>query len=251
MAVTSGVLIQQTLAIWRRNFAPVTALMVIANVPGIVVVGASLATLDKDDPTGWGSHLTTYGLAGVAVSLFVGAWASGAAAYGIIQDLRGQQVPFGDWLAKGLQFLPKVLVVALLQGLVYALGFLLLLVPGFMAMAAFTAAPVVAVVEKLEGTAALKRSAELTSGARWATFGASLVLGLMVSLPTQFISRMMMSGQTSLDGVYDALIRSTLISEVVSVLLSGILSTLPAVAYHALRTQKEGVDVEDIARVFD
>ncbi|GEM_PF-7088149 len=76
----------------------------------------------------------------------------------------------------------------LLWLLVVAVGFVLLVVPGFIALAGLLPLPGVVVAEGLQGTAALRRAWDLTRGHRWSLFLA-IVLLFVIDLAASVLLR--------------------------------------------------------------
>jgi len=99
------------------------------------------------------------------------------------------------------------------------------------------------VVERRGPFAAMGRSNQLTRGYRWRIFGLLLLL-LSVSILTAFLIGLILRP-----------LGSTILTFIVNVAWSAIwgayYATAVAVSYHDLRVAKEGVDIEQIASVFD
>ena len=99
------------------------------------------------------------------------------------------------------------------------------------------------VVERRGPFAAMGRSNQLTKGHRWKIFGLLLLLVLVSILASLLI------------GLILTPLGSTILTFIVNVAWSAIwgayYATAVAVSYHDLRVAKEGVDIEQIASVFD
>ena len=160
----------------------------------------------------------------------------------MFQDLRGKPASIGDCMSVGFGRMFPVLGVALLAGLAVLGGTLLLVVPGLIIACMLYVAVPVAVVEKPGVTASLSRSAALTKGARWSIFAIVLVIGVLNNV----ISRILGGAIEATDAV--AVI---LISVVIALVFNLWGSVAQAVAYYDLRKAKEGVDIEDLVKVFE
>ncbi len=136
--------------------------------------------------------------------------------YGAVQALRGRQVPMSECLSQGLSRLGAALGVAILAGLGIAFGMVLLIVPGLILATMWAVAIPIAVVEKMGVTASLSRSAALTRERRWRVFGAVFAVSWAAGAIFQ---------------AFNACVVATL--------------------YYFLRRDKEGVDIHQIAAVFD
>ena len=157
--------------------------------------------------------------------------------------MRGREVSLAESLQVGLgRFLP-ILGMAFLVSLLAGLAILAFIVPGLMlATMWFVAAPA-CVVEKLGPWASMRRSRELTKGHRWKIFGLMIVLLLINGVAGSTIT----AALTAMGGSPLAMIGS--------VLWGGAFGAFSAIAvvvtYHDLRAAKEGIDIDQIAAVFD
>jgi hypothetical protein len=98
----------------------------------------------------------------------------------------GTKPSFGrSYAAVGRRF-HSLLWLTLLYGLVLAVGFLLLIIPGiYLSIALIVAVPAL-VVEDVRGSKALRRSRDLVSGRWWATLGVVLLGVFLVPFVIQF-----------------------------------------------------------------
>ena len=96
--------------------------------------------------------------------------------------------------------------------------------------------------ERLERDVALGRSRELTKGHRWKIFGILLVLlaiSWVLILPVTLLSLSL------------GLVTGQILMVLAQSLSAVLMAVAPAVAYYHLRRAKEGVEIEQIAAVFD
>src|SRR5262249_11824034 len=105
------------------------------------------------------------------------------------------------------------------------------------------AAVAACVVERRGPFSAMERSNQLTNGHRWENFGFLLLRSLVMLLASVLI------------GLILTPLGSTIISFIVSLAWTAIwgayYAVSVAVSYHDLRVAKEGIDIEQIASVFD
>jgi len=192
----------------------------------------------------------------VCVQTVVSSLASAACLLGAYQVMRGRSFTIGGSLAGGLGRFWAVLGTSLLGGLLASLGMLLLIVPGFIVVCAIYVALPVCVIERLGPTTSLKRSQGLTKGYRWPIFGlllivgvASWLLGFGLGLVAAFIPSFVAA---AVGGSFTQGALVGAVAQVVAEVLVGAFgSVLAAVVYHDLRADKEGVDIEQLASVFD
>ncbi len=98
-----------------------------------------------------------------------------------------------------------------------------------------------AVVERTGVIESLRRSARLTSGHRWRVFGIFLIVfGIQSGL--ERVANLLLGDMEILD---------YLISFAISVAATAFYAVVCAVCYHDLRVLVDGVDIDEIARVFE
>jgi hypothetical protein len=115
----------------------------------------------------------------IVLATFVGATILQAVlVHATVIDQEGQRPKIGESLSIGLRAFWPLVGVGILSAIAYALGFMLLIVPGVMLLCAWCVAAPALITEGTGVTGAFKRSAVLTRGNRWRIFG----LGLMVVL---------------------------------------------------------------------
>jgi hypothetical protein len=127
--------------------------------------------------------------------------------------------------------------------IINGLAMIALLVVGCILLAMWFVGVPVCLAENLGSARSLRRSHELTAGFRWKIFGMILLLVLMA----------VAASALAILAMYP--FAGTVVTSILTVAWSGVLvafsSVVVAVSYHALRVAKEGVDIEQIAAVFD
>jgi uncharacterized membrane protein len=101
----------------------------------------------------------------------------------------------------------------------------------------------VCVVERLGPWTSLKRSAQLTKGHRWKIFGLMLLL-IVVSLIGSTLIELALAP-------FGSFILTSGASLIWAAIWGAYYAVAVVVAYHDLRVAKEGIDIEQIASVFD
>jgi hypothetical protein len=177
------------------------------------------------------------------------------------QDMRNWPATLGTSVKVGLRrFLPLFGIAILLTILIFIAStlfvaltaritpFLLVLAPIPMVVivtVCFVTTPA-CVVEKRGPFGSVRRSAQLTNGHRWRIFGLEVLLvGLL--LITSIIIGLLDWALIALAGPLLAAISDLIWTEV----WLAYCGVMVAVAYHDLRVAKEGIDIEQIASVFD
>jgi hypothetical protein len=161
-------------------------------------------------------------------------------------------------MSAGFSSMGSVLGVGLISGIIISLGFLALCIPGFLLMTMYWLAIPIAVVESPGVTASLSRSAELTSGNRWAVFGTAFIMGMIhggvgfvVGIVTAIIGAMA-SGGATVTGAGGGMAGFVQLLQGLFLLpFDCLIAIAPVVAYHDLRVGKEGADIEDLVKVFE
>lgn len=177
------------------------------------------------------------------LQLVLGSLANAVCLYGAYQIMRGQGFSIGKSFAVGLSRLGPVVSAALLVGILTGLAALALIVPGVMVACAFYVAVPACVIERVGPRASLKRSAELTRGHRWGVFG----LVILVAVGTVILA----GALAALGAVIGGAVLAAIFTFVAEVVVEAFGAVATAVVYHDLRVAKEGVDIDQIASVFD
>ena len=214
------------------NFLTFIAISAIATLPTIVY---EYNTLERTIPT--------YSWVPLLLRFLVSSLCEAMILYATFQALRGRPVSAVDSAGRGLQRFVWVVLASVLTTIVVSLGYLLLIVPGLIAYTVYSLTLPACVVEKLGPVESMSRSAELTRGYRWPIFGALFAVGVVELIAGAVIGATTRHADTAL--LYSGLLF------VASTLFRAYESVLIAIIYHDLRVVKDGIDLEDIAGVFD
>lgn len=163
--------------------------------------------------------------------------------YGAIQKMRGQEFSIDGSVRRGLARFFPLLGMMICLGIGVSVGFLLLIIPGvILGIMWYVAAPV-CVAERLGPIASLSRSAYLTKGNRWRVFGIAVLVGIVTSIAQALIQLALIAVGGATVGAIGVFLWMSLVQAFNSIVV--------AVLYHDLRVVREGVDIEQIAAVFD
>lgn len=230
-----GNVLSQSMSVFLANLAPFCALALILMVPSLIYGMAVLS-----DPM---AGFSAGALIAIVIQMVLSQLTTAAIAYGSFQYLRGQPVGVGDALSRGLSLILPVIGVAILAGLAVGIGMILLVVPGIIIAVMLWVAIPAAVVERPGVIDCLKRSADLTKGYRWQVFGILLII-VVVALVIGFVLQYLLLpiGGSTLYSIGNW---------IVSAVFGAFSATAAAVGYYFLRAAKEGVDINEIAKVFD
>jgi hypothetical protein len=222
-------------AVLSRNFLTFFVVTLVAGLPRILWIG--------DAARGVAAGAIGKMLLGIFLSIVLGTLAQAIVLYGAFQDMRGRPVSLGDCLRIGLGRFFPIIGLAICVSIGLMVGFLLLVVPGvILALMWFVATPA-CVVEQLGPLASMGRSSELTKGHRWKILGMVLLLVIGAGIVSGVIGALL--------GLTGSTVLVTLGTLAWTGAWGAFYAVFVVVTYHDLRVAKEGVDVHQIASVFD
>jgi hypothetical protein len=240
-----GRVIGTSMSIWMKNIPLFGGLSLVAHLPGLLVQLNFPASTVPDPQV----HQLAVGLTtGMCNLIFVQVLVA-TIAYGVFQQLRDRPIEIGTCVGVGIRRMLPVLGTSLAASFLAVLAAILFVIPGFMvAMALWVAIPA-CVAENLGVSDSLHRSVGLTKGFRWQILGVYLlliVLAVGCGLVIGFVAGL---------GFAIGHIPLTPAVMVVQYIVTSLMSALSAVCittgYYYLRVTKEGVDIDQIAAVFD
>jgi hypothetical protein len=230
-----GTVISESISVFIANLASFVIVSLLLLLPlllyNLLAVGAPTA------------GFTASTLLAIVIQMVLGYLLAATISFATFQYLRGQAVSIGECLSRGLSLILPVIGVAILVGLITGIGYVLFVVPGVIAAVMLWVAIPVAVVERPGVVASLKRSADLTKGHRWTILGILIVIGIVLIVISMILSFVLLAAAGFT--VYSIGLW------VLQALFSAFSATAAAVGYYFLRATKEGVDIGDIAKVFD
>lgn len=244
-----GRVIGDSFGVYTRNFVSFTALaLVIGLLDLLFALFVANPSEVQMDPA---MMQPNYGIVAVSglITMIVGALTQAAIIYGTFQDIRGQKASIGDCIARGLGAIVPVIVGSILLALGVGIGTLLLVIPGIiLALMWWVYVPAI-VVESKGIIGAFGRSRELTRGRRWHILGL-LVIIVILTMLVGFVVQLV-SGIVLMNAAGGGWTLFTILQYLFMSLVTAFNAVLVAVGYYYLRAEKEGVDVNEIARIFD
>jgi len=156
--------------------------------------------------------------------------------------MRGRVVGIVEALRRGLSRFGAIVGLAILVGCGVWIGLILLIVPGIMFALRWSVALPACVVEGLGPLASMKRSAQLTKGHRWKLFGIFLLLWVVSALAGFLIGLLLRPA---------GVVGTQVVQAVWNAAWTAFWYVTLVMIYHDLRVIKEGVDIDQIAAVFD
>jgi len=230
---------------WFKNFIPFTLLAAVLYSPVVLW----LLTYDPKSAENVEAVQNAYFVRPVYILTGISSLLAPLITYRVIQDLNGIKVSMLTSIRFGLRGIVPAIFVAIITNL-------LQFVPAGGIVAAivmciwFVATPA-AVAEQLGTMAALTRSSQLTKGRRWGIFGLTFLIGLLLVglLLIWIVPQLENMGDT------ETAVRQLEHSSIMFVVTIGLFhlfsGIVEAVAYVLLREDKDGVSVQELAKIFD
>lgn len=242
-----GRVLSKSLTILMGNFPKYILFGAVIALPNLISGFIGSNTARTEQPVSPDQVFTTAVIVGgivfALIWLVVFSVSQSAMIYGAFQDVRGRPFDIGASVRRGLsRFLP-VIGAAICAGVLIGIGFFLLAVPGFMLLTMFFVIIPVCVVEGLGPLQSLGRSRQLTKGFRWRIFAIYLIPGLIIGMGGGVLAYL----GTSIAGAAG----SGILSFLVAAVGGAYQAIVNIMTYHDLRAVKEGLDIEQLAAVFD
>ncbi|MDB5493055.1 MAG: hypothetical protein JWP86_392 [Phenylobacterium sp.] len=177
-----------------------------------------------------------------------------AAIYYVVFTALGNRKPtLREAVVTGAKFFLPLFAVNLFYYLAFALGVLLLIVPGVMLGIAWCVAGPALIAERSGITAVFGRSAELTRGHRWSIFGLSVVMVIALLIIEGVLGAIGITRGFNFMAVAATMASPAMVigAGVVSGLITAIGTTVLATLYAELRELKDGTSGESLAEIFD
>jgi len=231
-----GRVIAVSFAVLGRNFIPFLVIAFTISIP-YIAVQTLIDIRDLQHPTQ--SGLSGFGSAASYVQAVTYCLVEAALTYGTLQDLRGQPTGLGECFRRGLAASTRLIRAALVYSFLQVLGLIALIVPAIVLAVIWWVYVPAIVVEDLGVTASFKRSQVLVVGHRWSIFA-------LIALVTVVGIGVVVGVGLAIPGIVGAVATTFL-----AVLFSAYFSVMTAVGYYYPRAEKEGIVIDDIARVFD
>jgi hypothetical protein len=231
-----GRVFDRTSSVYTRNFLIFTLVPLVAYLPSLLLPTRADGMAYQNG--GW-----MIALLAIILTVTLGLLSQAILVYGSFQDMRGKQVDIGESFNVGIGRLVPILGLTILEGLCIMVGFMLLFVPGLILITMWFVAVPICIVERRGPWQSLVRSGELTKGHRWKIFGIVLVLYLVSAI----VGYILTSVLTAIGGTVLAMIATLLWNGV----WGAFFAIFVVVTYYELRVAKEGIDIEQIASVFD
>jgi len=243
--------LSMTFGVLGRNFVPMMVIaLVVTTIQAVIEYILTGGVLEESNSSSF-LNIISYGLITAPVT------------YATFQDLRGTRVGISEMMSGGFKKIARVIGAALVVGIVVivpiVVAVFLYFASEFIGIAVGIAAAVflfyilvtwfglvpVLVVEEVGFMAGFGRAANLSKSRRWGILGLLLVYFVIIIGISIVIFGII--GVIAMTAPIVGLILMIPFLSLYSVLGA----IMPAVVYYLLRAEKEGVGIDDIAKVFD
>jgi hypothetical protein len=235
--VAVGRVLSRAWTVFTNNFVIFFITTLVVSLPNLLIETASTPSAAANPS----AVLWKVGIA-FPLALILNTIGEAVIVYGAFQDLRGHPVRLNDALMKGLARFFPIIGLAIVSSIGIAVGMLLLIVPGIILAIMWSVALPVCVLEQLGPISSLGRSSDLTKGHRWKILGVIILL-VIGNVLGAFLLGLLLAPVGFMVTVIGSLVWTAL--------WTAYYNSVLVMIYHDLRVSKEGVDVEQIAAVFD
>ncbi len=245
--VTTGSLIQRSFGIFRVGFLPFCGLAFIFYSPVALLQLAVFGPTDSDLAA---TLVTGPGLMVMLGHVLLTSIAAAAVVYGVFQGLRGRPATLSQCISVAASRWPAIVSLAILTVLVTGIGYLMCLVPGFiLTYGLFIAGPVL-IVEKRDPVEAMKRSWELTDGYKMTLFFLALTI-IALQLAVSVLLNLAFGTGALSNEPEPAIGLLQVLEGLMIVVFTALNAVAASVAYHDLRSLREGLDDDESIAAFD
>ncbi len=179
-------------------------------------------------------------LATTAITLIATFWYQGMVVEAVVDILDGRRDhTVGSLFSSATPFIGRLIGAGILATIIITIGFILIIIPGFIALTFLAVVAPAVVIDRAGVTQALGRSRQLVSDNAWRVFGVIVVLFLLTAVVSGIVNGI---GGSISDDSFAAYAITDLIVHVVLVPLSAIAAT---VLYVELRRAKGDPLAED------
>lgn len=252
-----GEVLDQSFGLYRKLFAPLMIISLVANaLPALLsIVGSMLG-----NQSAGGMSLAIVAMILSVVGAAVG---TGASTFLVSDFLLSRPADVNDSLRRAWPRTGALVSCSILFGFVVMLGFVALVVPGFIALAGLSLAFTAVTVEGLTGSDSLGRSWELTKGFKWKVLGLLCVFGaifyglvigssFMIGLAVDATGGNVQADAAAANGGASTfMLLITVVTSLIRIVIYPVLYCIVVTVYYDLRVRKEGFDLELLATTME
>jgi len=238
-----GEIVDATFTVYRRRFGPMFAIaLMLVSISFLVslVGGCGLdagGTTPCTSPIGWLGYIA--GSIGTLVASVAGVLVAAEAYAGVPSDWRRAT-------RIGLRRTLAIIGATIVAGVLVAIGFVLLIIPGIFLAVSLAVAWEALIIEGVGPMESIKRSWRLVAGERWRVLGAVLLVIILSIIVFGIVSAVIWLILSPVLGVSGELAGS-LVQHVATLLSIPLSAAVGAVIYLDLRVRKESLGTDELA----
>lgn len=248
-----GEVLDQAFGLFRRAFVPLLTISVVCS--GI----PALISIDVQAQGGVIQAPILY-LVALVFSVIGGAVATGASTFVVSEQYLGQNLEAGEALRRAWGRVGTIIATSMVVGILVFLGFLLLIVPGVIAVAGLSLAVTAVAVEGVDSEQGRARSWELTKDHRWRMLGLLIIYALIAGIAVMAVGVVggvlaYVLGGGAAEGAAAAGSKVALVGSALGSLImlavNPLMYCILVVAYYDLRVRKEAFDLDLLATTLE
>lgn len=241
--LSAGDIVSNMFRGWFDNFGPVFVVSALFTVPIFIVNAIVVAGLpdaaDNIDDFELGPFLTR-SLGGSFISVVLSLLLTAALSYTFLKIYRGEVVTPNEAADAVLSNIVAIIIFAVIAAVLTAIGFVLLIIPGFLAIIVFSLGPPAILNERISGTAAISRSIQLISR-NWGTAIGVVLIGFLINIGASVVlGGIAVPGALSYPDFSDFNVMRSLIQITASALVAPLIPGLATALYFEFRGRNEG-----------
>jgi hypothetical protein len=236
-----GDLLDVSFGLYRRQFVPLVFVAIATQtIPLALGIYVEASGGMFEHPIAWVVAMMAsiaLGQLGIATSTFI-----------VAETYLGGSITPSDAFSRAQPFLGRLIVAALASGLLYALGFLLFIVPGIIVVCGLAVtAPAIVLENQPTATAGMSRSWQLTKGFRGKVFLAYIVAFLLILLPGLALGAFGAAAASASGSADLGMVVFLVIQALLQVLAYPFFFVLTTMLYYDFRVRKEAYDLERLS----
>jgi hypothetical protein len=239
-------LVDAAFQILRSHYGQLVVCSAIAYVPMLLlrlfVIGDATRFLNSDPAAAQAGMLLTT-LWTMLGSLVTYALMSAVLVVLTSQAYLGDPVDVGSAVRRVVPRVVPVLVASVIRSVLFIIGFMFLIVPGFWVLARYFAVVPAIVLEEAGTLRSFSRSAELSLGRKWHILGTLVLVTIIYYL--------LVVGVSLIGAVTGNFVVQTTISSVGAILVYPVVAITEALLYYDARIRSEGLDIELMTGALD
>ena len=231
--------------LYLDNFVPLFLIAVVSGLPGFLYSQYNMHRVLSGEAMG-----PSFGMLITLLVTTVGyTLGTGLTIELVSKKFLGKSQTMGEYISNITPFLLPIVGLAILEGLVVGLGFLLLIIPGVVLYMGLSLSSQVLIIERSGVVDSMKRSWELAKGHKGEIFGFLFVMGL-ITFAISAVLKFVLMPMLDLGNIQSNLMAHGIVDYLFSAVINPMASCLLILIYFNLRIKKEGFGLEHMVDQF-